>query len=106
MKLALDDFGTGYSSLDHLRRFPIDEIKIDRTFIAGIEEDAKDSAIVSGCIELAHALRIRVVAEGVETGGQRKALLDLGCDYAQGFYYSQPPAAGQITTWAKEFQGR
>lgn len=106
VKLALDDFGTGYSSLEHLRRFPVDEIKIDRSFIAGIERDAKDSAIVSGCVQLAHALRIRVVAEGVETDGQRRALLDMGCDYAQGFHYSPPLTAGQITTWAKDFHCR
>lgn len=106
VKLALDDFGTGYSSLAHLRRFPIDEIKIDRSFIAGVERNAKDSAIVSGCVELAHALGIRVVAEGVETDSQRRALLDMGCDYAQGFHYTQPLTAGQIATWAKDFHGR
>jgi diguanylate cyclase (GGDEF)-like protein len=93
--LVLDDFGTGYSSLSYLRRMPLDTIKIDRSFVAGIDDDNSNLPIVKAVIALAHALGIEVVAEGIETAGQRALLRDLACDRGQGYYYArpQPPEA-------------
>jgi len=93
--LVLDDFGTGYSSLSYLRRMPLDTIKIDRSFVAGIDDDNSNLPIVKAVIALAHALGIDVVAEGIETSGQRALLRDLVCDRGQGYYYArpQPPEA-------------
>ena len=90
VELAIDDFGTGYSSLTYLQRFPIDELKIDRSFVAGLHEQADHRAIVASCIHLAHALGIRAVGEGVEDVHQHSALRELGCDLAQGYLYSRP----------------
>ncbi|MHB8342653.1 MAG: EAL domain-containing protein, partial [Mycobacteriales bacterium] len=90
VQVALDDFGTGYSSLTYLRRFPIDYLKIDRSFTAGIAESQQDEAIVRGVIEMAHALSIQAVAEGVETVEQRDALASWGCDYGQGYLWRAP----------------
>ncbi len=97
--LAVDDFGTGYSSLTHLKSFPFDELKIDRSFVAGLCRDAGDAAIVANCIQLAHALGIHVVAEGVEDDGQRRALIDLDCDFAQGYHFSPPIPAEAFAAW-------
>lgn len=97
--LAIDDFGTGYASLTYLKDFPIDELKIDRSFVQGLGSDDGDSAIVSSCIQLAHAVGIRAVAEGVETLHQQSALLHLGCDLAQGFHYSRPLAPEALASW-------
>ncbi|WP_111768491.1 sensor domain-containing phosphodiesterase [Nakamurella deserti] len=88
--LAVDDFGTGYSSFTYLKRFPVDELKIDRSFVAGLGTDTGDTAIVASCIQLAHAVGIRAVAEGVETDGQYRALVEMGCDYAQGYHFGRP----------------
>jgi diguanylate cyclase (GGDEF)-like protein len=97
--LALDDFGTGYSSLTHRRRLPIDEIKIDRSFIQDLETDSDDAAIVQSTIDLAHSLNLTVVAEGVETAVTWNRLRDFGCDQAQGYYLARPMAAQQLTGW-------
>ena len=97
--LAVDDFGTGYASLTYLKRFPVDELKIDRSFVAGLGTDRGDSAIVTSCVQLAHAVGIRAVAEGVETDTQRLALLDLHCDFAQGYYYAPPLTPDALTAW-------
>jgi diguanylate cyclase (GGDEF)-like protein len=88
--LALDDFGTGYSSLNYLKRFPVDIVKIDQVFVADLERDEASHAIVSSVVDLAHALRLRVVAEGVETAGQRGEVAALNCDASQGYYYARP----------------
>ncbi|THJ64630.1 EAL domain-containing protein [Arthrobacter echini] len=97
--LAIDDFGTGYASLTYLKEFPIDELKIDRSFVSGLGTSDGDCAIVSSCIQLAHAVGIRAVAEGVETDYQRSTLLTMGCDLAQGFHYSRPLAPELLEDW-------
>jgi diguanylate cyclase (GGDEF)-like protein len=88
IRIALDDFGTGYSSLNYLRRLPVDTLKIDRSFVLDIESDAGSAALVEAIIAMARALRLRVVAEGVETAGQREQLRRWGCDEFQGFVFS------------------
>jgi len=92
LTLALDDFGTGHSSLTYLRQFPIDTLKIDRSFVAGMLESSEDAAIVRSVVSLGHALGLTVVAEGVEQVGQLEELRALGCDLAQGFLLGRPGA--------------
>jgi diguanylate cyclase (GGDEF)-like protein/PAS domain S-box-containing protein len=94
--LALDDFGTGYSSLSHLRRFPIDTLKIDRSFVRDIATDADDASIVSAVISMGESLHMRVVAEGVETRDQFVFLQEHSCPEAQGYYFSRPVVAAQL----------
>lgn len=91
--LAIDDFGTGYSSLSHLRQFRIDELKVDRTFVQGLERDAEDSSIVTAVVNLAHNLGLSAVAEGVENAEQSRRVQLVGCDLAQGFYFAAPEPA-------------
>jgi diguanylate cyclase (GGDEF)-like protein len=86
--VSVDDFGTGYSSMSYLRRFPIDKLKIDKTFIAGMDAHSDDASIVQAIVSLAHGLRLKVVAEGVETAEQLAALKAMGCDQYQGYYFS------------------
>jgi EAL domain-containing protein (putative c-di-GMP-specific phosphodiesterase class I) len=90
--LALDDFGTGYSSLTYVRRFPIDTLKIDRSFIDGIVGSSEDEAIVTAVLSMGRALGVHVVAEGVETEEQADRLRVLGCKLAQGYLFSRPVA--------------
>jgi diguanylate cyclase (GGDEF)-like protein/PAS domain S-box-containing protein len=93
VKLAIDDFGTGYSSLVHLRRFPVDLLKIDRTFVDGLGRTPQDASIAAAVISLAHALGLSVVAEGIETAAQLAVLADLGCDLGQGYLFARPEPA-------------
>jgi diguanylate cyclase (GGDEF)-like protein/PAS domain S-box-containing protein len=93
--LALDDFGTGYSSLSYLQRFPIDTLKIDRSFVRDLTTDAQDASIVNAVIGMGHNLHMRVVAEGVETRAQLEFLKEHGCPQGQGFYFGKPVAAGE-----------
>ncbi len=88
--LSIDDFGTGHSSLAYLRRFPLDLLKVDHSFVGGLGRDEEDTAMVAGIIAMAHALNMRVVAECVETEEQLGRLRTLGCDYAQGYYFARP----------------
>ena len=97
VQVGLDDFGMGYSSLAYLRQFPLDFVKIDKSFVDDIVIDPKVRAIVGAIIVLSHALDLTVVAEGVELPSQRQALFELGCDRAQGFL-SPPPARRRIWT--------
>jgi diguanylate cyclase (GGDEF)-like protein/PAS domain S-box-containing protein len=99
VRLAIDDFGTGFSSLTYLKRFPVDIVKIDRSFVAGLGIDPCDTAIVRSVIDLAHALRLVVVAEGVERQDQLDALRALGCDLAQGYLFSRPQPPEELTDW-------
>jgi EAL domain-containing protein (putative c-di-GMP-specific phosphodiesterase class I) len=92
--VSVDDFGTGYSSMSYLRRFPIDKLKIDRVFISEIVNRPEDASIVRAIVSLAHSLRLKVVAEGVETPSQLAFLKAVGCDEYQGYHFSRPlPAA-------------
>ena len=94
--IAVDDFGTGYSSLEQLRRFPVDCVKIDRSFVRGIGSSQEDAAIVAAVVELGHVLGLSVTAEGVETPEQHERLRELGCDDAQGFLFGRPVPGEEI----------
>jgi EAL domain-containing protein (putative c-di-GMP-specific phosphodiesterase class I) len=97
VRLSIDDFGTGYSSLSYLKKFPVDTLKIDKSFVDGLGTDDDDSAIVQATVTLAHSLGLETVAEGPETPIQLLALGQLGCDKAQGYLFSRPQSAAAIT---------
>jgi diguanylate cyclase (GGDEF)-like protein/PAS domain S-box-containing protein len=97
VRIAVDDFGTGFSSLDHLRQLPVDLIKVDRSFIQGVESDARDAAITGNLASLAHALGLEAIAEGVETESQLSQVRELGCDLAQGFLFARPMPSDEAT---------
>lgn len=99
LRIAIDDFGTGYSSLNYLQRFPIDTLKIDRSFVSHMRLDPKDSPIAQAIVSLGQSLQLRVVAEGVETVEQFSALKTLGCDEFQGFLFAKPMPAEQFETY-------
>jgi diguanylate cyclase (GGDEF)-like protein len=102
VRFAIDDFGTGYSSLSQLRKLPVDELKIDRSFVSRAHEDADDASIVSSTIDLGHNLGLRVVAEGVEAAETLLMLRELGCDYAQGYLISKPLPAVAVAAYVRE----
>ena len=104
MAISFDDFGTGYSSLAYLRRLPLDHLKLDRSFVAGMEGNASDRAIVQGVIGLAQSFGCDIVAEGVETIEQGRALLRMGCGLAQGYCIARPMPAGEFPAWAAAWQ--
>nr|WP_315239399.1 EAL domain-containing protein [uncultured Albidiferax sp.] len=105
VKLSIDDFGTGYSSLSYLRRLQVSQLKIDQSFVQDLEHSADARAIVEAVVKLAHALGLSVVAEGVETVGQREVLTGLGCDELQGYLFAKPMAAGVMGEWAGNVGG-
>ena len=104
--LSIDDFGTGYSSLSYLKSFPLDELKIDRSFVIDLPGSASDVALVHTIIDLGHRLNMTVIAEGVETPGQRDCLGDLGCNNFQGFLFSKPIPVDQFTELLREENAR
>jgi diguanylate cyclase (GGDEF)-like protein/PAS domain S-box-containing protein len=97
VRIAIDDFGTGFSSLGQLRHFPIDVLKVDRSFVSGVEHDSRDAAIAANLVSLAHALGLVAIAEGIESAGQRESFRRLGCDRAQGFLFARPAPAAELT---------
>ncbi|MFG6467950.1 putative bifunctional diguanylate cyclase/phosphodiesterase [Roseateles sp. BYS87W] len=103
-KLSIDDFGTGYSSLAYLKRLPVDELKIDKSFVMAMERDLDDARIVRSTIELAHNLGLTVVAEGLETIKAWALLANLGCDEGQGYYICKPMPAEQFIAWVQDWQ--
>jgi EAL domain-containing protein (putative c-di-GMP-specific phosphodiesterase class I) len=98
VKLSIDDFGTGYSSLSYLRRFSVDTLKIDQSFVAALEGGREDCAIVSTIVTLGQNLGLQIVAEGVETSSQLETLKSLGCDAVQGYFFSKPVPADEVKT--------
>ena len=105
VRLAIDDFGTGYSSLSYLRRFPVDQLKVDQSFVSELVTNPEDLAIVSSVINLGHSLGLSVVAEGVETVDQLEKLCDMGCDQAQGFKWRRPADAQDVSSWLDSLAG-
>jgi EAL domain-containing protein (putative c-di-GMP-specific phosphodiesterase class I) len=101
--LAIDDFGTGYSSLSYLRKFNIDKLKIDQSFIQDIQYQVADQSIVRTIIELGRNLELKVIAEGVEGFEQQQILADMGCDEIQGFYFSQPLPEQAFIDFVKQY---
>ena len=102
--LAIDDFGTGYSSLSYLQQFPVDILKIDRSFISGGSQQNESSVLVPAIIAMAKALDLKIVAEGIETQGQMEKLKKLGCDFAQGYYYSRPLPESELESYLNTFK--
>jgi EAL domain-containing protein (putative c-di-GMP-specific phosphodiesterase class I) len=105
VKVWLDDFGTGFSGLSHLRRVPVDGVKIDRSFIADVLRDPDDLALTTAIIAMAHSLGITVVAEGVEKEGQYAILRERGCDLAQGYWLGHPVDAAEFAELLVEDAG-
>ncbi len=103
VKVSIDDFGTGYSSLKYLKDLPIDYLKIDKSFVHGIEKSKKDQDIVSTIITLAHNLGFKTIAEGPETDKQVQFLIEHRCDYAQGYYYNRPITPWNLGIWIARY---
>jgi EAL domain-containing protein (putative c-di-GMP-specific phosphodiesterase class I) len=98
LTLAVDDFGTGYSSLSYLRRFPVKTLKVDKSFVDGIQDDVDAETLVHAIVSLGHALSLQIVAEGIEHAGQLERLRGMGCDKGQGFLFGKPLSAEDLTT--------
>jgi diguanylate cyclase (GGDEF)-like protein/PAS domain S-box-containing protein len=104
VRIAIDDFGTGVSSLGQIQRFPVDIIKVDRSFVQGVSQDAKGAAIAANVVSLAHALGLMAVAEGIETDDQLESMRNLDCDLAQGFLFARPVPPGQLRDLLVEYR--
>jgi len=102
MRLSIDDFGTGYSSLSYLKRLPVAEIKIDKSFVLNMDNDADDDKIVRSTIDLGHIMDLEVIAEGVETAASLQCLREYGCDFAQGYFIARPMPVDRFENWLKE----
>jgi EAL domain-containing protein (putative c-di-GMP-specific phosphodiesterase class I) len=102
IRISVDDFGTGYSSLAYLRDLPIDELKLDQSFVFPMAGDPRAATLVSSAIALAHSLGLRMVAEGVDSAAAYDQLIGYGCDFAQGYHLSQPVPAAELDTWLAE----
>ena len=105
VRIAIDDFGTGYSSLAQVKRFPIDALKVDRSFIRDVGSDGKDRAITEAIIAIGRTLHLTVVAEGVETAEQQTVLRDHGCDEIQGYYFSKPVPPAEVSVLLRRHLG-
>ena len=106
LSISMDDFGTGYSSLGHLQQLPVDELKIDRSFVTNLPDKHQNAAIVRSIIDLAHNLGLEVVAEGVETTAALRWLREEGCERAQGYYLSKPIPSDEFESWLRNWQER
>ncbi|MXQ13602.1 bifunctional diguanylate cyclase/phosphodiesterase [Microvirga makkahensis] len=104
MKIALDDFGTGYASLTHLKKFPVDVLKLDRSFIGSLEKESSNAAIVKAVLDLGRSLDITVIAEGIETSAQAAFLREQGCDLGQGYFFGRPIAADAVPPFVQTWQ--
>jgi EAL domain-containing protein (putative c-di-GMP-specific phosphodiesterase class I) len=102
VQLAIDDFGTGYSSLNYVRRFPVDILKVDKSFIDGVSDGGESSALTAAVIELAGILNLKPVAEGIERADQLERLLELHCDLGQGFFFAKPLPSEELLTLLAE----
>jgi len=105
VRLSIDDLGVGQSSLAYLKRLPVHEVKIDKSFVLTMVDDPADDAIVCAVIGLAHRLGMTIVAEGVETELIRDRLIEIGCDIAQGYWYSRPMPANDVAAWSRRVSG-
>jgi EAL domain-containing protein (putative c-di-GMP-specific phosphodiesterase class I) len=101
IKVALDDFGTGYSSMSYLKKFNIDYLKIDRSFVNDLETDSNDRAITEAIVVMAHKLGLKTIAEGVETEQQKAILAEVGCDYVQGYFYAKPMPVDEFMSFVQ-----
>jgi EAL domain-containing protein (putative c-di-GMP-specific phosphodiesterase class I) len=101
VRLAIDDFGTGYSSLSYLRDLPVDLVKIDKSFVEGIESNARQLALAEGIVQIAASLDFQVIAEGIETGTQLDLLTAMGCHYGQGYLLAMPMSPGNAADLAR-----
>ena len=99
VRIAIDDFGTGYSSLGYLKALSAEELKIDKSFVQDILDDASDQTIVASTIDMAHNLGLKVVAEGIETADSMQYLKQIGCDIGQGYHIGRPMAADEVVAW-------
>jgi len=102
IRIALDDFGTGYSSLSYLSSFPVDTLKIDRSFVSGCVERKKNRVIIKAIAAMGHSMGMKIVAEGIETAAQLEIIKGYGCDEAQGYYFSPPVSSVEFADMLKK----